>query len=191
MARSANVDPLLVHRFALRELSVSTVTFLNATLDAKVFQQKEEGKATVGFQSVSIPDMGLEAKEINEGNWPFTHKVLMTRASIGDITLVKAVFATSTDLYIWASQALWGRGSPRRNLAIDYMRGDGKTVERSLLLYNCIPVSYKPGSDFDASNAEVSLEEMTLHVERFAVKIPSPPRADELRGFAGSFASPV
>lgn len=171
MARSVNLDPLLTHKFALRELSVSTVSFSNAILDTEVFTQKEEGKATVGFQSVSLPDMGLEAKEINEGNWPFTHKVLTTRASIGDVVLVKAVFATSSDLYIWASQALWGRGAPRRNLAIDYPRGLDGTAVRSLLLYNCIPVSYKPGSDFDASNAEVSLEEMTLHVERFKVEV--------------------
>jgi phage tail-like protein len=191
MARSANLDPLLSHKFALRELSVSTVPFGGAILDANVFSQKGKGKSTVGFQSISMTDMGLEAKEITEGNWPFTHKVIMTKASIGDITIVKAVFAASSDLYIWASQALWGRGSPRRNLAIDYLGGLDGGVTRSLLLYNCIPVSYKPGSDFDATNAEVSLEEMTLHVERFVVDIRKPPRADDLRGFAGSFASPV
>jgi hypothetical protein len=36
---------------------------------------------------------------------------------------------------------------------------------RAFLLHNCIPVRYKPGSDFDASNSGVSLMELEVAVE--------------------------
>ena len=177
MARSGNLDPLMASNFALMELSIGTVPFdpkregKGPILDASVFPgtrgfSPRDLKLFLGFQSMSIPDVALETKEINEGNWPFTHKVPLTRMTTGDVTITQAVFSSSSDFYIWIFQALWGRGAPRRNLAAVHLDYAKKDVRRKLLLYNCVPVSWKPGTDFDASAAEVSVEELTFHVER-------------------------
>lgn len=35
------------------------------------------------------------------------------------------------------------------------------------MLFDCLPVSYKPGSDFDANSNEISIEELTIQMHRF------------------------
>lgn len=45
---------------------------------------------------------------------------------------------------------------------------------RAWLLHNCLPTRYKSGSDFDASNAQISLQELEVmpeHIEEFSLGI--------------------
>ena len=40
---------------------------------------------------------------------------------------------------------------------------------RLIKLHNAFPTSYKPGSDLDAVGSDVSLQELTVEIERFEV----------------------
>ena len=188
MARSARVtDPLMVSNFALRELPTPTIPAFpgGPVLDTKVFPNTRGRSPSgyqdlLGFQSLSMPEVSVEFRDINEGNWPHAHRIPMTRMSTGDVTLSQAVFANSSDFYTWIFQALYGRGAPRRNFQIVHLGRSSDIAlvgsvffgvprwgeARYIRLFGCLPVTWRPGSDFDANGAEVSLEELTINVER-------------------------
>ena len=166
MARSIDTDPLMVANFALMELTIGN----NGTNDVSVFPSTK-GRSSkngifIGFQSISMPEVSVEYQDITEGNWPYPHKVPLTRGSTGDVTITQAVVPTSSDFYVWIFQTLWGRGAPRRHFTIIHLDSGKTKSERQIRLYNCMPVSWTPGSDFDANSAEVSLEALTFNVER-------------------------
>ena len=176
MARAINTDPFMSCNFALQEeLTVDAslvrpLTPLFTTIDVA----RRDG--LIGFKSVSMPEVTIEYKEINEGNWPFAHKVNMGRATTGDVTISQAVYGASTDFYRWILTAMWGKLAPRRNLLIRHLYADKRypslgRLNRTVRLAGCMPVSWKPGSDFDADAAEVSLEELTFNVHRIEVLV--------------------
>jgi phage tail-like protein len=172
MARSGKADPLQTHLFALRELESPSLPVGNSILDKRVLSEGARN-GWIGFQSLSMPDVSLELKEVNEGNWPHPHKIPMTRMTTGDVTLVKAVYPRNSDFYTWVFQALWGRGAPRRSFNIVHLGREANSIKekRYILLKNCLPVSWKPGSDFDANSGDVSLEELTMHVESISLEL--------------------
>lgn len=180
MARALDTDPLMLANFALRELASTPVPTtilitpnqpIDEILDAKIFTESlDPSNSYIGFQNLSIPDVGVQFEEINEGNWPFTHKVPITRATVGDVTITKAVLKTSSDFYSWIYQTLWGRGSPRRNFMIEYLDRTKGFSPRQIKLYHCLPVSWKPGEDFDANSSDVSIESLTFNVERIEIE---------------------
>jgi len=180
MARSGVSDPLQNYSFALRELASPPVGN-NPLLSAPVLG--EDGSTSlIGFQSISMPDVTLELKEVNEGNWPHIHKVPMTRMTTGDVTLTKALYPKNSDFNTWIFQSVWGRGSVRRSFVIVHLaRYHGAQIGedhfdsgRFIHIHNCLPVSWKPGSDLEANSSDVSLEELTIHVERISLERVSP-----------------
>jgi phage tail-like protein len=178
MARSQSFseDPLMTYKFALRELPSPATA-----LDSKVLPQSEGRspdyyRGLVGFQTLTMPEVSVEMRDVIEGNWPHPRRVPLTRMTTGDVTLAQAVFPNSSDFYVWIFQCLYGRGAPKRSFGIDHLarsRGSVNAWEarRSIRLINCLPVSWKPGSDFDATAAEVSLEELTMNVERIDLEL--------------------
>lgn len=178
MARSGVSDPLQNYSFALRELASPPVGN-NPLLSAPVLG--EDGSTSlIGFQSISMPDVTLELKEVNEGNWPHIHKVPMTRMTTGDVTLTKALYPKNSDFNTWIFQSVWGRGSVRRSFVIVHLARQVETLGarfddgRFIHIHNCLPVSWKPGSDLEANSSDVSLEELTIHVERISLERVSP-----------------
>lgn len=198
MARSEQIteDPLMVANFALRELDSPPVAaskrdpiIRDAKIMAQSIKRTQDFNNLIGFQTISMPEVGIELRDVVEGNWPYPHRVPITRAQTSDVTLTQAVFRNSSDFYAWIFQALWGRGAPRRNFAIVHLGRGGRVGEaldvwaerRTIRLLRCVPVTWKPGSDFDANAAEVSLEELTMHVERIDLEIG--PAAQKLFDF--------
>jgi len=176
MARSIDTDPLMVANFALMELTIGNT----GTNDVSIFPITK-GKSSkngiyIGFQSISMPEVSVEYQDITEGNWPYPHKVPLTKASTGDVTITQAVVPTSSDFYVWIFQTLWGRGAPRRHLSIVHLDSGKLASGRQIGLYNCMPVSYTPGSEFDANSAEVSIESLTFNVERIEILVGNPMR---------------
>jgi len=155
MARSIDTDPLMVANFALMELSVE-------------YQDITEGNWPYPHK--------VPLTKATEGNWPYPHKVPLTKASTGDVTITQAVVPTSSDFYVWIFQTLWGRGAPRRHLSIVHLDSGKLASGRQIGLYNCMPVSYTPGSEFDANSAEVSIESLTFNVERIEILVGNPMR---------------
>lgn len=61
-----------------------------------------------GFSSITAPEISAETKDISEGNWIWTTKVLKNRLSVGNITLTRGVTVADIDFYAWIMNAVAG-----------------------------------------------------------------------------------
>lgn len=61
-----------------------------------------------GFSSITAPEVTAETKDISEGNWIWTTKVLKNRLSVGNITLTRGVTVADIDFYAWIMNAVAG-----------------------------------------------------------------------------------
>ena len=172
MARSYITDPLMVHNFALIEVPAAT-PFFPLAFPLKTAQSAIANGNFVGFTSMTVPEMTMETREIKQGNWPYVHQVPMGYQHGGQVTLTMAVIPLNIDMYAWWQQVLNGIFAPRRNLLLTHTRLDKGLPARMLSCSNCIPVAWKPASDFDAQTTQVSLEYITFHTQRIDI-IPVP-----------------
>ena len=171
MARAIETDPLQVFNYYVLDLPLPSI--IPVAFPFKTGEGLTE-KRLLSFKSISLPTMDMQVKEIQEGNWPFKHKVPMGFVTTGDVTIRSAVTSLSMDFYLWFHQVVYGKFGPRRNLTVVQTRADKLTPRRVILLEGCWPVSWKPGGDFDADSSEVSIEELTLSVHRVEV-VPGDP----------------
>lgn len=171
MARSFISDPLLAHNFALIE--VPTPTLLPLAFPIKTATSAIANGNFVGFTSMTVPEFTMEMKEIKQGNWSYVHQVPTGYQHGGNVTLTMAVMPLNIDMYQWWLQVVNGIFAPRRNLLLAHTRHDKALPARMLSCENCIPVSWKPATDFDATTSQVSLEYITFHTQRINI-IPVP-----------------
>jgi len=172
MARSFRLDPLMTHNFALIEIPVAN-PFAPLAFPLKTATSAIANGNFVGFSSMSVPEFTMETREIKQGNWPYVHQVPMGYQQGGQVTLTMAVMPLNLDMYYWWQQVVNGIFAPRRHLILAHTRQDKALPARMLSCENCIPISWKPASDFDASTSQVSLETITFHTQRINV-IPVP-----------------
>ena len=172
MARSFTIDPMMVHNFALIEVPVAN-PFAPLAFPLKTATSAIANGNFVGFSSMTVPEFTMETREIKQGNWPYVHQVPTGYQQGGNVTLTMAVLPLNIDMYAWWLQVVNGIFAPRRNLMMAHTRADKALPSRLLSCENCIPVSWKPASDFDASSSAVSLETITFHTQRINV-IPIP-----------------
>lgn len=171
MARSANTDPLLSMNFALLEIPVAGL--LPTVFPVKTVQDELSSGRFVGFRSIAFPEVSVEHRDIKEGNWPYLHKVSTGHVDSGQVTLEFAVFPWNMDMWVYFSQAIWGRIAPRRSFLIVQMRNQKSQIQRVYWLEDCLPVSWKPTSDMDAHSSEVLVETLTMNVHRIRI-VPTP-----------------
>lgn len=171
MARSYLLDPLMVHNFALIEVPAATLMPLAFPL--KTAQSAIANGNFVGFQSMSVPEMTMEMKTIKEGNNPYVHQVPLGWQNGGNITLTMAVFPLNIDMFLWWKQVISGLFAPRRHMILTHTRLDKGLPARMLTCSNCIPVSWRPASDFDANTSAVSMESITFYCEQITI-VPVP-----------------
>lgn len=159
MARSQSVDPFYNNRFAL---AFESGPFSSQNLAA--------------FQTVSMPEQTVESIEYSEGVFSYARHY-PGRTSFSTVTCHKGTVKGDTLLAKWIRRASEG-WNYRANISIhQFHRSDltGKTVyrdtaaSRRILLINCVPMRYKPGSDFDPMSIEISVQEMEFSIERFVI----------------------
>jgi len=170
MARSANSDPLLSFNFAILEVPVPGL--FPFAFPIKTIQDALSGQAFVGFKSIEFPTVQLETREVKEGNWPFVHTLTTGHTTSGDVKLEMALFPVNTDMWVYFSQAVWGRVAPRRSFLVVQMRND-KSIQRVYWLESCLPTAWTPSSSMDALSGEVLMEDITLSVHRIRI-LPTP-----------------
>lgn len=166
MARAVDSDPLQSFNFYLLDVPIASV--IPVAFPFKEGQGLTE-KRLLSFKTISVPEVTLETKEIQEGNWPFKHVIPMGFVSTGECTITSAITPLSLDFYLWFHQAVYGIGGPRRNFTVVHTRQDQLVPRRVILLEGCLPISWKPSSDFDATSSDVSIEELTMSVHRVEV----------------------
>lgn len=125
----------------------------------------------IGFQSMTVPEMTIETKEIRQGNWPYVHKVYGGHTMGSQVTLSQAVLPLALDSYAWYLQASNGLLGPRRNFLLTHTRLDRALPARVLSCQGCVVESWKPASDFDAMDSSVSIESLTFFVQKLDVII--------------------
>lgn len=180
MARSFFTDPLMASNFALMEVPVAGPAPL--AFGFKAIKSAISQGNFIGFQTMSIPEMTLETREIRQGNWPYIHQVVSGFASGGNVTIEQAVLPRATDMYFWWLQSVNGLLGPRRNMLLTHTRLDKALPARMLSCQGCIPISWKPASDFDANASEVSLESLTFWTPRIDIIIvPETPITRNIR----------
>jgi phage tail-like protein len=170
MARSANTDPLMAYNFAILEVPVAGL--FPFAFPIKTVQDALTGQAFVGFKSIDFPTVSVETVDIKEGNWPFVHKFVTGYVDSGEVKLEMALFPINTDMWVYFSQAIWGRVAPRRSFIVIQMRNDN-SIQRAYWLEDCLPTSWTPSSGMDAQSSEVLMEDITLSVHRIRI-LPTP-----------------
>lgn len=175
MARARLIDRMQSHPFWLLDASGVAGNILFSVFDP-----------TLGFSSITAPEITVNLREIKPGNWEYNRKVVKS-ASVSPITLARGVNFYDSDFYNWITNAILGHQPVRRDLALVHfmgwrpirqLAGPGATgpeagvtslVERipgrAWILKDCIPTRYKSGSDFDASSGAVSIQELEIQPE--------------------------
>lgn len=171
MARSIDTDPLKVSHFYLLDIPITAKA--PVAFPFKIGQNASQSQL-LSFRSISIPQMEHQVKEIQEGNWPYKHNVLTGFVNTGNVTIGSAVTPLSLDFYLWFQQGVYGTVGPRRNFTVVHTRGPNELPRRIINLSGCLPVAWKPSGDFDASSSDISIEELTLAVNRVWVLPGSP-----------------
>lgn len=143
----------------------------------------------LGFTACTAPEIHVETRDVQPGNWEYARHVVKT-ASVGSVTLSRGARFYDSDFYNWITNAIVGRQAVRRNLVLIHFLGlrtqaqatganlsfpDTAVVQSALrtpgrgwILYDCLPIRYKAGSDFDASSSEVSIQELEVQPEHVA-----------------------
>ena len=166
MARAVETDPLQNFNYYL--LDIPTLSVIPVAFPFKIGQGASEGQL-LSFKSISVPSVTMGMKTIQEGNWPYAHQIPMGQISTGDTTIEAAVTPLSMDFYLWFFQAVWGTGAPRRNFTVMHTRADKLQPRRIINLFGCVPKSWQPSSNFDATSSEVSIESLTMSVHQVEV----------------------
>jgi phage tail-like protein len=136
-----------------------------------------EGGGQAGFQSVTLPELTLEATEYREGTFTWTQKY-PGPPTVSDCTLMRGVAKKDTAFYDWVLGTVNG-AEYRSDVTIwHYQRAEmGQaamsatgTDMRRVLCHNCIPTRVKPAADFESMSGEVSLAEVDFAMESFELK---------------------
>lgn len=177
MPRTKTADKLMTHRFHLIDVSLSVPPIL-----LPIF----------GFSSITAPELTLEHHEIKEGNFEFPRKVFKS-AAVNTVTLARGTQLQDSDFWSWADNYTRGNKSKKNLLLVQMMDwnptlGTGgpevfgmqvatnfvdvfnsflNSAGRAWILRNCSPGRYKVASDFDASEAAVSIQEIDIVYEYF------------------------
>ncbi len=165
LARSATQDPFHSNRFVL---VLRSGPFAVGFFDS-----------LASFQAISLPEQSIETLEYSEGIYTYS-RLYPGRSSFGTVTCSRGVVKGDSGLGRWIRRTAEG-WNYRATLAIHHFhRSDvaGRTSyldkgidpSRAIVLMNCFPIRFKPGSDFDAMSAEISVEEIEFAVERIVIE---------------------
>lgn len=136
-----------------------------------------EGGGQAGFQSVTLPELTVEATEYREGTFTWTQKY-PGPPTVSDCTLMRGVAKGDTAFFDWVMTSVNG-GEYRSDVTIwHYQRTEMSSAAQSAVsndmrrveCHNCIPTRVKPAADFDSMSGEVSLAEVDFSLESFELK---------------------
>jgi phage tail-like protein len=154
MARAAETDYLQNFRF-------------HATTGPDFTTYTATGLGEAGFNSVTFPELTIEASEYREGTSSWTKK-LPGIPSWSDVTLSRGIVRQDTKFFQWTYAAAT-TGEFRTDLTLFQFARDedpekGECI-RQVRCYDCLPIRVKLGGDLDATSGDVSLAEMDVAIE--------------------------
>lgn len=212
MARSGHHDPVDVFRFEVRVISLSLAPSQLLRTASNGGLQFSRG----GFSSVTTPEVTHGSMTYRDNLDNYAPRKIPGLARFNQIVLSRGVLPApdgnilstgNKDFYAWVSQvvsfnpaqAIIGDVTGTKNSKIMRQTNDfrkdmiiiqrdreGRAAKRWYVM-NAWPVSYKGGSDLDASSEAKSIEALTLEYE-IAFELPSV--ADAAKEFVANLLSP-
>jgi phage tail-like protein len=152
--------------------------------EQSVFEWEENSTPktlAAGFSGCTAPRFEIASKEIKEGTWEFP-RVFCKGANAQSITLSKGLVRAETGFYLWLLNAMRGKLTRRTIEIVSYGRGGSLQSSKRLwlqpnqlrdvsvcvwTLYNCYPLGYRTGQDWDADSGKIQIAELDMHYEWF------------------------
>lgn len=136
-----------------------------------------------GFNSVTTPEISVDAVEYKEGIWKYTQKFL-GNPTFSDITFSRGIVLGDTRFYDWIQAAISGGQSYMQDIAIDHYHVAQKewglenatnfgVGARRYIIYNAKPIRVKIAADLDATAGDISLQEMDVSYDYFELEAKS------------------
>jgi len=171
MTRGAQNDFMQGFRF---HVVASTADGINPLLIVR--KGEIEGGAEAGFQSVTLPEITVEAVEYREGNFKWTQKY-PGPPTVSACTLMRGITKEDSTFHDWVMKSV--DGDEYRCTVTIYQYQRTEMSQANLSEYsdelkrwecrNCVPTRAKAGADLDSATGEVSLAEVDFELESFDV----------------------
>lgn len=198
MARSSGRDPLSKFRWSMEIPGFSRLAFTSCSMPSMDISPRTYAEGGQHWAPKSIPDkfqykpIVLSRGVTNDtsfNKWAAGIVDLYTNANAKPVENDSgtSVFGFVEESTMSAVPSGVNTDSPvyRKNIRIDHVNRSGVT-EVSYFIYGAYPISYKPGSDFDAMGDDaLSIESLTLGYDSFEVKYSG------IVGFAGNIAANI
>ena len=134
-------------------------------------------KGAAGFQSVTIPEISVEASEYREGIFKYTQKY-PGPPTITEVTLMRGVTKRDTAFFDLVMASIDGKEYRADVTIYHYARdemGLANAVEtpssvRRIICREAFAIRAKPEGDLDSMAGDVSLAEVDLAIESFELK---------------------
>jgi phage tail-like protein len=139
-------------------------------------QGEFEGGGQAGFQSVTLPEVSVEAVEYREGTFEWTQKY-PGPPTVSECTLMRGLSKEDNTFHHWVMASIEG-DAYRADVTIwHYQRTEMGYANQSetgdnfrrVECHNAFAMRAKPGADFDSMSGEVSLAEVDFAMESFEV----------------------
>jgi phage tail-like protein len=162
MARAMITDPFETMRFHVKATKAGSLDPL--------------GPVAAGFNSVTLPTQTIESAEYKEGVMVYRRKY-PGETTFDDVTFTRGVTVVGSEFWHWVNATSSGR-EYRVDMQILHFHRDNitdkadfstLTPSRIIKCYECFPLSVKTGSDMDSLATEISIQELTVSIERFDV----------------------
>lgn len=182
-ARSQSTDFFSMNKF--------TVTDTQGILPSN--RAPSSGYPAAGFNTCTSPEMTLGVAEYQEGIEAYRRKY-PGEPTFAPVTLTKGIVKTDTTFYQWLVATATNQ-SYRTNLIISHFHRDdvagqvvyqGSVPYRQIYLQNAFATRVKMGSDFDGTAADVSIEDLDIEYEYFALWINGTTVSSTIPGNGGS-----
>ena len=136
-----------------------------------------EGGGQAGFQSVTLPELSVEASEYREGLMKWTQKYPGV-PTVSDVTLMRGISKRDTVFFDMVMNALEGKEYRADIIIYHYHRtemdlANAGEVSDSIRRIECgesFATRAKPAGDLDATAGDISMAEVDLAIENFDVK---------------------
>ena len=136
-----------------------------------------EGGGQAGFQSITLPEVSVEATEYREGTFVWTQKY-PGPPTVSECTLMRGVAKGDMTFYDWVMAGVNGKAYRATVTIWHYQRAEMGLAEQSstqdsirrVECYEAFAMRAKPGGDLDSASGEVSLAEVDFACEWFVLK---------------------
>jgi hypothetical protein len=134
--------------------------------------------AQAGFQSVTVPELSVEASEYREGIFKWTEKYPGV-PTVSDISLIRGVVKEDTAFHRMVMDSIEGIEYRCKVEIYQYHRSEmtdelgnvGVAGSRVIRCHECFATRAKPNGDLDSTAGDISLSEIDLCMEWFELDV--------------------